>query len=181
VTARLLSADPDKLYEVVNGVEVEIPHMGFLAGTVASLLAYYINSFAIPRQLGVATSEVLFQLRPDSPQRRPDLAFVPYALWPPIADLDEDPPAFVGVPAIAIEVLSKRNTALEIEEKLIEYLEAGVQLVWVVHPKLRRIYVHRSPSDVHVLNLGDKLEGGSVLPGFTLPLQELFAALQPPA
>lgn len=172
-------AGRNDLYEIVNGERQEIPRMGALAATMASLLMYYINLFALQRKLGFAVAEVMFILRPDWPQRRPDLAFIAYDRWtiplPP-----EDPPAWNVVPNLTVEVVSPKNTVDEIEDKLQEYFEAGVQLVWVVHPVRRRIYVYDSLTQVRVLTETDELDGGSVLPGFRMKIADLYTAMVRP-
>jgi Uma2 family endonuclease len=84
------------------------------------------------------------------------------------------------VPNLAVEVVSPTNTADEVVEKIEEYFAAGVQLVWVIHPKRRRFEVYESPTAVRVLGPGDVLDGGTVLPGFRLPIDDLYAALRQP-
>jgi Uma2 family endonuclease len=174
------SWDSDVLYEIVNGERREIPHMGAISGTIASFLLHYMNAFAIPKRLGFAVVEVLFQLRPDRPQRRPDLAFLSYERWRPPSFPLEDPPAFEVVPNLAVEVVSPTNAALEIEDKIHNYFEAGVELVWVIHPRHCRIYVHEPENRVHVRGEKDELDGGKVLPGFRLKIADLFALLVKP-
>jgi Uma2 family endonuclease len=66
------------------------------------------------------------------------------------------------------------NRAAEIREKVLEYLAAGTRLVWVVDPATRSVATYRSFEDIRLLTEEDTLEGGDVLPGFTLPLSELF-------
>ena len=58
-----------------------------------------------------------------------------------------------------------------------EYFAAGVQLVWLVDPEARTVEVFTAPEQSAVLHAEQTLEGGAVLPGFALPLQELFAEL----
>jgi Uma2 family endonuclease len=87
---------------------------------------------------------------------------------------------------LAIEVLSRSNTPREMQRKLREYFEAGVKLVWFVDPEARTVTVHDSPAELRVVQEGESLDGGSVLPGFVLPLRELFSELdrqrtEPPA
>ena len=148
-----------------------------MAATIATFLATYLNIFAWPRKLGFAVTEVLFQLQPGRPQRRPDVAFVPYDRWTAVPTQAEDPPAWNVVPSLAVEVVSPNNAAEEIEEKLQEYFNAGVQLVWVVHPLFRRIYSYESLTQVRVLTANDELDGGAVLPGFRLAVTDLFQTL----
>jgi Uma2 family endonuclease len=170
----------DLLYEIVNGEQVEIPHMGRLAGLFASVLAHYLQAFGTQHKLGVAAVEVLFRLGPNQPARRPDIAFVAYDRWTTPTVLVDDPPEWEVVPNLAIEVVSPTNTAVEIQDKIQEYFSAGVQLVWVVYPRHRRIYVYDSPTQIRILLETDDLDGGTVLPGFRLNVATLFAPLTKP-
>lgn len=170
----------EPLYEVVNGERVEVPHMGAVAGSVASMLAFYLNLIAVLQRLGIAVTETLFELRSGRPQRRPDLAYVAFDRWPYAAAPAEDPAAFAVVPNIAAEVVSPTTSAAEIEAKVDEYFRAGVQLVWVIFPVPRRIHAYDSPSQARILRETDDLDGGAVLPGFRLRLADLFAALVRP-
>lgn len=170
------SLDSDELYEVVNGQRVEISPMGAWAGTIATELLFFLQTFAKPGKLGVPLLEVLFHMRPDLPQRRPDLTFVARERWPLPAVPTEDPPALEVVPNLAVEVVSPTNTAAEVFGKMQEYFNAGVQLVWVIYPLQRSIQVFESPKQSRVLREGDELDGGTVLPGFRLSVSDLFAA-----
>ena len=73
------------------------------------------------------------------------------------------------------------NTADEIDEKIETYFGAGVELVWVVFPLRRRIRVYDSPTQARVLSEDDDLEGGNVLPGFRIPIRDLFSSLIKPS
>jgi Uma2 family endonuclease len=74
-------------------------------------------------------------------------------------------------------VLSESNTPAEIKRKRREYFKAGTSLMWVVDPKVRTVTVWTSVKKSQVLTESDTLDGGSVLPGFKLPLKELFSVL----
>ena len=78
------------------------------------------------------------------------------------------------VPDLAVEVLSKSNTAEEILAKLWDYFQAGTRLVWVVCPSVRQVYVYTSPTDVRILAEPADLDGGEVVPGFRVSLHRLF-------
>ncbi len=81
-------------------------------------------------------------------------------------------------PDLAVEVLSESNTPEEMERKLREYFLAGVRLVWMIDPRERTAEVYTAP-DAPAFRLDESgvLDGGNVLPGFRLPLAELFARL----
>ena len=78
------------------------------------------------------------------------------------------------VPDLAVEVVSKSNTADEILAKLGDYFRTGVRLVWVVYPSVREVYVYTSPTDVQILAEPAVLDGGEVLPNFHISLNRLF-------
>jgi Uma2 family endonuclease len=80
-------------------------------------------------------------------------------------------------PDLAVEVLSRSNTPREMARKRREYCEAGTRLVWEVDPAARTVTVFTSPERFTVLDATQTLDGGSVLPGFTLALADLFAEL----
>ncbi len=167
---------PDGLWEFVDGEWKEIPRMGAVASLLAFDLAARIHRFADEKRLGVTTTETLFRLSPKGPARRPDLAFISYDRWPFTVPFTEDPPAFDVVPNLAVEVNSPSNTLEEIHGKVHDYFFHGVQLVWVLLPRQRFVYVYESIEDVRGLSDKRELEGGIVLPGFRLPLAELFGA-----
>jgi Uma2 family endonuclease len=80
-------------------------------------------------------------------------------------------------PDLAVEVLSEGNTREEMERKLKEYFLSEVSVVWFVDPRNRTVRVYTSPDDVTELGEGDTLDGGDVLPGFSVPVARLFADL----
>ena len=83
------------------------------------------------------------------------------------------------VPDLAIEVISPYDLAEESLQKIHEYLHAGVQLVWVVYPEERQVYVYETPTRVRILAADDTLDGGAVLPGFQLRVDSLFDPITP--
>ena len=79
-------------------------------------------------------------------------------------------------PDLAVEVLSKSNTKSEIDRKLHEYFAAGTRLAWVIDPKKRIARAYISPRRSKRITERQSLDGGSVLPGFVLPLHEVLKA-----
>ena len=171
----------DTLFEVVHGKRKEIPRMGFVASVFASVLLNALNSFSLRNHLGLAVMETLLELGPNGPSRRPDVAFIRFERWPLLTPPTDDPPKQHVVPNLAVEVISPTNLADEIEEKLQDYFASGVELVWVVHPVRRRVYVYESLDRVRLLTDKDELDGGQVLPGLQLSIADLFAGMVRPA
>jgi Uma2 family endonuclease len=168
-------------YEVVDGVEVELPPMSADSQMLAFRLARHLSNFGIAQNIGEACTEVLFKLPlPVDRNRRPDAAFVSYSRWPkdkPIPTTN----AWDVLPDIFVEVVSPHDLGDEIETKLDEYLRAGARLVWVVYPRQGSVYVYEPARQVRRLTRADALDGGTVLPGFTLPLADLIPQAPPTA
>jgi Uma2 family endonuclease len=163
----------DVLYEVIEGQIVE-KTVGAQQIEIANIIALALNSCAGPNRSGRAFVEMLFRIdQGKNLQRCPDTAFVSDARWP-FRRRVPDVPVWDMVPDLAIEVISPSNSAEAVHEKMHEYFEAGVSQVRVVYPKRREIYDYSSPKQIQVLQLGDELGGGDLLPGFRLPLTALF-------
>lgn len=163
--------------ELVRGRIVREPRPASAHGWLSGKLTMAIGVHASEHGLGIAVTETGFLLRVDPPTvRGPDVAFIARENLP--ADGLSLTRFWTVAPDLAVEVLSPSNTAAEIQEKVLEYLECGSRLVWVVDPATRCITVYRSRQDIRLLMEGDALEGDDVLPGFQLPLAELFEPLE---
>ena len=179
LTQGTASGEDIERYEVVDGVRVEREPMGAFETVLASWLCHVMNSFAAGKKLGLAVNEVLFVLNAArNLNRRPDVAFVSYARWPTSIVARE--PAWNVVPDLAIEIVSPTNLAEEIDRKITDYFQAEVRLVWVFYPDSGRVYVYQSPTHVSIVERTDTLDGGEVLPGFRLPIAELYEAVAKP-
>lgn len=181
--------DAEKFYEVVDGQRVESALTDAFETVLATTLSGILALFLKGSRLGRLASETLFQMDPVRDlQRRPDLAYVSYERWPRERRVPSAH-AWAVIPDLAIEVISPTNTATDTLTKIRDYFRSGVCLVWVVYPVQELIYVYESPTSVRTLGRGNTLDGGAVLPGFQLPLAELFeqeaepgeADAQPPA
>jgi Uma2 family endonuclease len=172
----------DELYEVVDGERIGKPLMSAYAGKVGSRLIRKLGEFADANKLGETVGEVLFRLplKEDAHRdRRPDVAYVSFARWPLDRSMPARDNAWDVVPDLAVEVISPYNLAGESLQKVREYFQAGVTLVWVVYPEERQVYVYESRTQIRVLSVDDTLDGGPVLPGFQLPLNRLFDPIAP--
>jgi Uma2 family endonuclease len=163
-----------KLYEVVDGLVVDKPEMGALESVVASVLLRWLAPFVDENRLGRVVAETLFVLDPAAGlKRRPDLAFVSRQRWP-LRHRIPRTEAWDVVPDLAVEVISKTNSADEVDAKIDKYFKAGVLRVWLVYPGTSKVYDYESPSKVRILQIGDDLESETLLPGFRLPLNVVF-------
>jgi Uma2 family endonuclease len=76
-------------------------------------------------------------------------------------------------PDLAVEVISPSDTYTEVDAKVLDWLRSGVRLVIVIDPSKRSAAIRRSMTATR-LGIDDALDGGDVVPGWTLPLCELF-------
>jgi Uma2 family endonuclease len=160
-----------RLFELVEGVLVEKP-MGVYESLLAAWLIRFLGRFLDQHDLGfLLGADATLRLEPGL-VRLPDVSFVSWDHFPERKLPRQRVPSLA--PDLAVEVISEGNTATEMENKLQEYFTAGVRLVWYVYPETRTVEVYTSPTDVRLLGEEDTLEGGSVLPGFRLSIQEWF-------
>jgi Uma2 family endonuclease len=170
-----IAADDEPLYEIIDGQRVELPPTSYFGGLTKTKLTVKLGIFLTSNDQGHLATETLFNMGiPADRNRRPDIAFVSYLRWARDRKQDRDENAWPVVPNLGIEVVSPTDDASELLDKIAEYFNAGVELVWVVYPHQLMVYTYESLTDVHGLTRSDNLDGGKVLPGFKLPLAELF-------
>jgi Uma2 family endonuclease len=167
--------DDDKLFEVIDGVRVE-QFMSAENVFLANELSQQIGAFARPKNLGRSVVEILFELplSDRSRNRRPDVAFVADERWPRTRPIPSQGNAWAVVPNLAVEFVSPTEQADELMDKVRDFLDAGVQCVWLVYTRQRFVLELESFSRVRGLTEADELDGKSFLPGFRIPVTSLF-------
>lgn len=180
-TTRLVTADELLLmpkdgfhYELVRGELKRMFPTGKEHGSITMELAAPLHAYVKLNHLGqVYAAETGFKLEsnPDT-VRAPDIAFVRAERIQATGRVEG---YGEGAPDLAVEVLSPGNTKREMAEKVEEYFAAGARLVWIVNPKSKTITVYRSLTDIITLTEKDTLDGGEVVPGFQIPIAEIFA------
>ena len=167
--------DPHKrVFEVINGTEVEK-----VMGAGETWLAHNLYKALLPHllanRLGEAYLGIEIQLEDVGAKRKPDVCYVSNETWP----ADRRPPDdawWPVTPDLAVEVISSYELTLASLAKVQEYFAAGVKAVWLVFPNVEHVYCYTSPTNVRILTRADDLTGDPVIPGFRLPLADLFPA-----
>jgi Uma2 family endonuclease len=175
-TADELLALPSGLgerYELVSGELRIMSPGGWKHGNVISNIHGKLFNHVVLNNLGVLFgAETGFRLASDPDTvRAPDVAFIAKENVP--ASLPETG-FWPGAPDLAVEVLSPNDRMGEVDEKIKAWLNAGTRSVWVVDPQLETVTVYNSRTDVMLKTVGEKIDGGSVLPGFECAVRELF-------
>jgi Uma2 family endonuclease len=176
MTAEELLALPDDgmRHELARGELITMTPAGFEHGEVALALGGVLRVYVLEKGLGkVVAAETGFRLATDPDTvRAPDVAYVAQARIP---EGGSPKGFFSGAPDLAAEVVSPNDSADEVQAKVTDYLAAGARLVWVVHPKTKTVTEYKSLDEVRVLTEDDSLDGGDVVPGFSMKVRDLFA------
>jgi Uma2 family endonuclease len=171
---------PDRdRYELVDGQLVEV-NVSVLSSWVAGEIHGLLREHCRVNDLGMVwPADTLCRFSRDPNKvRKPDGLFIRRGRL--TAELLAE--SFVTIPPdLVAEVVSPNDTAYELDEKVKEYLDAGVRLVWVINPELRIVRVHRLDGTITGLSEHDELSGEDVVPGFRCRVGELFPALPAPA
>lgn len=172
---RLLEGDPKSHCELIDGTLVEKE-----VGTPESVMAGHIQSrltiFADENDLGVVCGEGGPVRMLVGNVRIPDVSFFTWESL--IDDKFPDDKICPVVPVLAVEVLSESNTLWEIERKRIELFRSGTKLMWIIDPETKTAEIYTSPTRCKVIEDDGVLDGGKVVPGFKLPLVDVFDSLK---
>jgi Uma2 family endonuclease len=171
---RCVDREPKRLVELVDGILVEKP-MGNREGLFAMTFGIILGGYVRSRNLGIAAApDAIVRMR-SGRRRLPDIYFTPWERLPSrrahlgrVANYPID---------LAVEILSDSNTRAEMASKRREYFDSGTLLIWEIDPVAETVDVYETPADPdthRTLTRTDTLDGGTVVTGFTLPLQELF-------
>lgn len=163
---------PGKSTELVRGRLVVHEPPGIYHGQIAAKLAYLVGAFVYPNGMGALFGQdtgFKIESNPDT-VRAPDLAFLRQERTSEIRPRGYGPFA----PDLVAEIVSPDDRRGELLAKVGDWLDAGVKLVWVIHPVRREAHVHRADGSLSVIDSDGALDGEDVLPGFSCPLSDIF-------
>ncbi len=158
-----------KLFEYFGGEAVEVPSNPY-SSHIASIIHGELYIFLKGKNLGYLTGEG-GGYRISGDRYAPDVAFLRKGKTLAKRGYNSDPPD------LAVEVLSPGNTQSEMRIKITNYLNDGVT-VWVIDPETKIVEIHAPGQKARKLTEKDTLDGGAVLPGFTLAVKAIFPSEQ---
>lgn len=164
-----------KLYELMDGVLSE-KNVGFWELFIAGQIVGLLNKHFYPHEGAAASEVMIYCFKQPNHGRKPDVVFLRNSQF---SD-NRIPNGEIRVaPTLVVEVLSPTNSGIEVEDKLREYLDARIPLVWIVTPEPRTIRVYRSDGTTRLFRGQDVIENESLLPGFRLVVADVFPAVTP--
>jgi Uma2 family endonuclease len=160
----------DRNFELIGGEIVEVPSNPFVS-KIAMLIGAALIRYLSDNDIGHVTGEAGGYMVAGE-RYAPDVAYISYARQSELAQKGYNP----NPPDLAVEVIfdpSSEEEQRKLRLKLSTYLSVGV-VVWIVNPYQRRIEVHRPGHIAQNLDAHDTLDGGDLLPGFTLAIKDIF-------
>jgi Uma2 family endonuclease len=163
-----LPENADKLFELIGGEIVEVPSNPYVS-EIASNISFFLKLYLRERGIeGHVTGEA-GGYRVFGERYAPDVAFIAKARQPELARQGYNP----NPPDLAVEVLSPSYDPERMRIKLVNYLRAGAT-VWIVNPDKQQVEVYTPGETPVIVNRDGALDGGAVLPGFTLAAKDVF-------
>ena len=178
MTAEELLRLPDdgQRHELIAGELTTMPPSGFehgrRAARIAASLIQHVDAHGLGEVVGAETGFLLAR-DPDT-VRAPDAAFVSHER---VAAMGTVTGYWPGAPDLAVEVISPNDLNTEVDKKVATWLAHGARMVLVLDPRRHTVAVHRPGAEVRHLTVGDTLDGEDVVPGWTVPVRELFATV----
>jgi Uma2 family endonuclease len=175
VTAEeLLEMGSDAPYELWEGVLKHVSPSSSKSSIVAVEIASAILTFVKAGRMGYVTGADSGYVLNSNPHTvvATDVGFFRRGRY----DGDMPERGFYPMPPdLAVEVISPTDERTDVRQKQELYARSGVPLIWWVDPEARTVTVHQPGHEPRVLNELQTLDGGDVLPGFSLPVEHIFA------
>jgi Uma2 family endonuclease len=157
-------------YELVNG-ELVVSPAGNQHAEIVIKIAHIIATFLDDHPVGKIYGDNTGVIFPNGDLRSPDFFFVRNAKLPG----GKSPVTFGEyIPDFAVEVLSPSDRPGQVAQKIGEFLEFGVPVVWLVDPQDQSVTVYRSLTQIQRFNSNDTIDAEPGLPGFSCKVSRLF-------
>ena len=166
----LKTPEDGRKYELVDG-EILVSPAGMWHSEIGGQILHLLKQVVDNTQAGRVYAADVGIVLPNGNVRSPDVCFVRQEKLP-----DGKSPESFGevIPDLVVEVLSPNDRMRQVADKIGEFLDCGVPLVWLVDPKTRTVTVYRSLSDTMHLTEDDAITADDVLPGFSVQVSEFF-------
>ncbi|GIL13076.1 MAG: hypothetical protein BroJett038_17960 [Chloroflexota bacterium] len=160
----------NRLFELINGEIVE-KVASFTPSRIALRIGHLFATYLDQHDIGYVTGADGSYILSPAYEVMPDVGYISKERLP-----QEPERAVEGPPDLAVEVKSPTDSKRELRQKAEVYLRFGTKIVWLVFPDEQRVEVYVPDDDVREFDMNGTLDGGEVLPGFALPVSQIFPA-----
>jgi Uma2 family endonuclease len=161
----------DRHFELIDGEIVE-KVVTEQHGIIAANIVVRLGGFVGTNKLGRVMVEVNHRAATDDTnERMPDVSFTSNERALPVVTEGAVP----QMPDLAVEIKSLSDRYIGMRQKAAYYIGNGARMVWLIFPEKRLVEVYKPDADIEILNENDTLSAGDVIPGFTMPVHEIFA------
>jgi Uma2 family endonuclease len=162
-----------RLERSADGNIIVMPPTGGLSGHRNTEIAFQLHTWNKQRELGVVFGSSTGYYLPNSAVRAPDASWITSEKWNSLAPSQKE--KFLPFsPDFAIELMSPTDTLAETRKKMVEYLDNGMRLGWLINPKTQSVEIYRPSRETEILNEPQTLSGENVLPNFILDLNPIW-------
>jgi Uma2 family endonuclease len=158
-----------QLEETAQGELLIMPPVGAISGNRESDLNADVVIWNRQTKLGKVFSSSTIFILPNGGKRSPDVAWITNERWESLT-LEEKEKFAPICPDFVIELRSRTDSLSQLQEKMQEYLNSGLQLGWLINPQSQQVEIYRQHQPMEMVELPTTLSGENVLPGFILEL-----------
>lgn len=170
----LCKENPDlRLEMTAQGELIIMPPTGFKTGQRNNRLSRYLDVWAEADGAGVACDSSTLFILPNGAKRSPDASWVKKERFSTLRE-DQQEGFLPLCPDFVVELRSPTDRLSDLQDKMREYMDNGAQLGWLIDPFDKRVDVYRLGQPQETLDNPDMLSGEPILPGFVLPVRELW-------
>lgn len=169
--------DTEKQFEIVSGAFVAKRMTGRDAA-LANDLCRAFSAYGCHEKFGWVGIGMLYDMPRVDNFRRADVSLVTHEAWPARRRM-ESGEAWSVTPALVVEMLHPEQSAEDVLTRVEDFFAGGVGMVWVVAARIEKVYCYTSPTAVRILTRADDLTADPLIPGFRLPLADLFPPADP--
>lgn len=173
-TADLEEMPHDARYELIRGELYLMPNNSAEHGNKTALISAYVTIFVAQHNLGkcfAAETRFVIAENPDT-TLAPDFAFISNS-----RQIVIPPTGYLRIaPDLIVETRSPSDRRREFALKIVQWISAGTQVVWAVEPATKTLTIHKPNTLPQTLAVNDTLTEEALLPGFSLPLTQIFTA-----
>jgi Uma2 family endonuclease len=161
--------DQWRLEETAQGELIIMPPVGAISGNRESEFNGLVWLWNRQTKLGKVFSSSTVFILPNGGKRSPDVAWIANKRWDGLT-LEEKEKFAPICPDFVIELRSRTDVLSQLQTKMQEYLNSGLQLGWLIDPQSQKVEIYRQNQPREIVSLPTTLLGENILPGFNLEL-----------